>query len=150
MTCIRSRSAEYPAGACTRLVDSKAVTNGTQLVTASSRDVTNNTKQTACTERGRSWGTASPLHRDGRSQRFVEPKISLRCSQRYLSSHTQKQTPWPESDSELYRQSDCRFSAELAPTFGDRGCHVVSVTDPYGRNLGFLDRCRYFFFQVAP
>jgi hypothetical protein len=27
---------------------------------------------------------------------------------------------------------------------------VVSVTDPYGRNLGFLDRSRYFFFQVAP
>jgi hypothetical protein len=30
-----------------------------------------------------------------------------------------------------------------------RGCHVVSVTNPYGRNLGFLDRSRYFFFQVA-
>jgi hypothetical protein len=27
---------------------------------------------------------------------------------------------------------------------------VVSVTDPYGRILGFLDRSRYFFFQVAP
>jgi hypothetical protein len=27
---------------------------------------------------------------------------------------------------------------------------VVSVTDPYGRILGFLDRNRYFFFQVAP
>jgi hypothetical protein len=23
-------------------------------------------------------------------------------------------------------------------------CHVVSVTDPYGRILGFLDRSRYF------
>jgi hypothetical protein len=34
-------------------------------------------------------------------------------------------------------------------TFVDRGCHVVSVTDPYGRILGFLDRIRYFFFQVA-
>jgi hypothetical protein len=22
--------------------------------------------------------------------------------------------------------------------FADRGCHVVSVTDPYGRSLGFL------------
>jgi hypothetical protein len=28
--------------------------------------------------------------------------------------------------------------------FADRGCHVVSVTDPYGRILGFLDRSRYF------
>jgi hypothetical protein len=24
--------------------------------------------------------------------------------------------------------------------FADKECHVVSVTDPYGRNLGFLDR----------
>jgi hypothetical protein len=34
--------------------------------------------------------------------------------------------------------------------FADRRCHVVSVTDYYGRILGFLDRSRYFFFQVAP
>jgi hypothetical protein len=27
---------------------------------------------------------------------------------------------------------------------------MVSVTDRYGRILGFLDRSRYFFFQVAP
>jgi hypothetical protein len=27
---------------------------------------------------------------------------------------------------------------------------VVSVTDPYGRIVDFLDRSRYFFFQVAP
>jgi hypothetical protein len=35
------------------------------------------------------------------------------------------------------RRSDCQLLA-------DRGCHVVSVTDPYGRILGFLDRSRYF------
>jgi hypothetical protein len=29
-------------------------------------------------------------------------------------------------------------------------CHVVSVTNPYGRILGFLDLSRYYFFQVAP
>jgi hypothetical protein len=34
--------------------------------------------------------------------------------------------------------------------FAERGCHVVSVTYPYGRILGFLDRSRYFFFQAAP
>jgi hypothetical protein len=34
--------------------------------------------------------------------------------------------------------------------FEDRGSHVFSVTVPYGRILGFLDRSRYFFFQVAP
>jgi hypothetical protein len=38
----------------------------------------------------------------------------------------------------------------LVPTFVDRVCHVVSVTDTYGRILGFLDRSRYFFFKVAP
>jgi CBS-domain-containing membrane protein len=56
----------------------------------------------------------------------------------------QKQTPWSESASELYRPSDRRFSAKLLTTFADKGCHVVSVTDPYGRILGFLDRSRYF------
>jgi hypothetical protein len=40
--------------------------------------------------------------------------------------------------------------AKLVPIFVDRGCHVVSVTDPYGRILRFLDRSRYFSFQVAP
>jgi hypothetical protein len=55
----------------------------------------------------------------------------------------------PESASKLYRPRDCRLSAKLLPTL-DRGCHAVSVTDPYGRILGFLDQSRYFFFQVAP
>jgi hypothetical protein len=40
--------------------------------------------------------------------------------------------------------SDRRFSAKWLPTFADKGCHVVIVTDPYGRILGFLDRSRYF------
>jgi hypothetical protein len=47
-----------------------------------------------------------------------------------------KETPWPESASELYRPSDRRLSAKLVLTFVDRGCHVVSVTDLYGRILG--------------
>jgi hypothetical protein len=34
-------------------------------------------------------------------------------------------------------RSDCQL-------FADRGCHVVSVTDPYGRILGFLDKSLYF------
>jgi hypothetical protein len=43
------------------------------------------------------------------------------------------------------------FVGEISANFfEDRACHVVIVTDPYGRNLGFLDRSRYFFFQVAP
>jgi hypothetical protein len=32
----------------------------------------------------------------------------------------------------------------IANFFADRGCDVVSVTDPYGRVLGFLERSRYF------
>jgi hypothetical protein len=48
-----------------------------------------------------------------------------------------RQTPWSESARELYRPSDLRLSAKLVPTFADRGCHVVSVTDPYGRIVGF-------------
>jgi hypothetical protein len=42
--------------------------------------------------------------------------------------------------SELHRPNDCRLSAKLVPTFADRGCHVVNVTDPYSYILGFLDR----------
>jgi hypothetical protein len=45
---------------------------------------------------------------------------------------------------ELYRPRDRRLSAKWLPNFADRGCNVVSVTDPYDRVLGFLDRSRYF------
>jgi hypothetical protein len=38
---------------------------------------------------------------------------------------------------------------EISANFVDRGCHVVSATDPYSRILGFLDRSRYSSFQVA-
>jgi hypothetical protein len=50
-----------------------------------------------------------------------------------------QQDPWSESASELYRPSDRRLSEKLVPTFADRGQHVVSVTDPYGRILAFQD-----------
>jgi hypothetical protein len=56
-----------------------------------------------------------------------------------------KKPPCPESASELYRQSDRRLSPKLAPTFADRGCQVVSVTDLYCRFLYFLQaECRKF------
>jgi hypothetical protein len=57
----------------------------------------------------------------------------------HIRTTKNKQTLWSEYASKLYRPSDHRLSAKLEPTFADR-CHVVSVTDPYGRNLGFLDR----------
>jgi hypothetical protein len=59
-----------------------------------------------------------------------------------FSKKTNKQAPWSESASELYRPSDRLLSAKWLPTCADRGCHVVSVTDLYGRILGFLDRSR--------
>jgi hypothetical protein len=31
-----------------------------------------------------------------------------------------------------------------------KGCYVVRVTDPYGSILGFLDRSRYVFLEIAP
>jgi hypothetical protein len=46
-------------------------------------------------------------------------------------------TPWLESVGEPYRPSDHRLSAKLVPTFADRECHVVSITDPYGHIPGF-------------
>jgi hypothetical protein len=48
-----------------------------------------------------------------------------------------------------YTDRSTAASAKLVPTWSVRGCHVVSVTDPYARILCFLDRSRYFFFQVA-
>jgi hypothetical protein len=57
--------------------------------------------------------------------------------------------PWPESASELIPTERPPLVVELVPTFTYRECHVVSVTNPYGRNLSFLDRGRYFL-QVAP
>jgi hypothetical protein len=44
-----------------------------------------------------------------------------------------------------YRPSDRRLSTKLLTTFVDRGCRVVSATDPHGRILRFLDWSRYSF-----
>jgi hypothetical protein len=62
---------------------------------------------------------------------------------------TNKQTPWLQSASDLYRPRDRRLSVKLVSSFEDRGCSVVSTTDPNGRILCFLDRSPYLFFQVA-
>jgi hypothetical protein len=78
------------------------------------------------------------------------PPISIRFVAWRLNTETipskklKNQTPWPESAGEIYLPSERRLSAKWLPTFAYRGCHVVSVTDPYGRILGFLDRSRYF------
>jgi hypothetical protein len=61
-----------------------------------------------------------------------------------------KKHPWPDSASEPCRPSDGHFSAKLAPTFADKKCYVICVTDDYDLMLCFLDRSRYLFFLVAP
>jgi hypothetical protein len=48
--------------------------------------------------------------------------------------------------SELYRQTDRHLSETLVLICVDRRYQVVSVTEPCGRILGFLDRSRQFFF----
>jgi hypothetical protein len=50
----------------------------------------------------------------------------------YNLKKKKKKKPWPESASDL--------SPKSVQTFEDRGWHVVSVADPYGCILGFLDR----------
>jgi hypothetical protein len=42
------------------------------------------------------------------------------------------------------------YTGEVSAHFAGRGCYVISVPDPYGRILGFLDRSLYFFFLAAP
>jgi hypothetical protein len=85
-----------------------------------------------------------------RVTRKLRRRCVLNCMQTAPNIRLITKTQWPESASELYRPSDRRLLAKLVSTFADRGCHVVSVTDLYGLILGFLDRSRYFFFQVVP
>jgi CBS-domain-containing membrane protein len=66
-----------------------------------------------------------------------------------LNTGREKDLRGLESASKLYRTNNHRLSANLVPTFADRGCHVVSVMEPYGRILGFLDRSLYLSFRVA-
>jgi YD repeat-containing protein len=61
-----------------------------------------------------------------------------------MHTYADKKIPAPESVSELYRLSDRRLSAKLMPTFAEKGCRVVSVTDPYGRILGYTYNSNYY------
>jgi hypothetical protein len=70
---------------------------------------------------------------------------------RYAATQKKKKkAQWPEPARKLCRPSDRCLSVKLVPTFADRGMCAVSVADPYVHTLGFLNRSRYFFFQVAP
>jgi hypothetical protein len=71
---------------------------------------------------------------------MVEATVAIAIAELSTVTLTNKQTPWPVSASELRRPSGRRLSAKLMPTFADRGCPVVSATDPHDSILGFLDR----------
>jgi hypothetical protein len=92
----------------------------------------------------RSAGIAKSLHRlrsglDNRRIGFHFPEkqqISLISAPYRLTLgayKTKTKNKKLESASELYRPSDRRLSAKLVPTLADRGCRVVSATDPHGR-----------------
>ncbi|CAG2059371.1 unnamed protein product, partial [Timema podura] len=57
-------------------------------------------------------------------------------------------TPWHKPTSELCQPNDHRMLTKTMPTFGERGCQLVSTTKPLAAVLSFLDRSRYFFIQL--
>jgi hypothetical protein len=67
----------------------------------------------------------------------------------YKNNKTNSVALSPQANSTDWATATCRWN--LVPTFADRGMsrgqHGVS---PAVVNLSFLDRSRYFFFQVAP
>jgi hypothetical protein len=76
------------------------------------------------------------------------PLESIWWSYMYMQKKTKLLGLSPRANYTGWMAAACQ--RKLVPTFADRGCHVVSVTDPYGHILGFLDRWLYFFFPVAP
>jgi hypothetical protein len=66
----------------------------------------------------------------------------LNCHWAYMHTKTKFHGLSPRANYADRATAACRRSA--CQLFADRGCHVVSVTDPYGRILGFLDKSRYF------
>jgi hypothetical protein len=97
------------------------------------------------------WGGLGMQHEWGNNfwSQFPFRKSEIEIS-RKIKLKLKKKAPWSESARELYRPSDRRLSANLVPIFADRRCCVVNATDRHGRILSFLDRTRYFSFQVAP
>jgi hypothetical protein len=81
------------------------------------------------------------------ANRITEQRYTLRKNGLF---YKQGENLWFESASELCRPCDLRLSTKLEPTFEDGRCHVISVTDPYGRILDFPDLSYYFFLQAAP
>jgi hypothetical protein len=60
-------------------------------------------------------------------------KLNLSNQQSSYALQQEKKLYGLWSESELYRPSDRHLSAKLVPTLADRGCRVVSATNPHGR-----------------
>jgi hypothetical protein len=92
------------------------------------------------------------------------------CALYYMSSHTRTEVKLDTPDINMKYFFTGRFQAvlgavsihertiptewttlvaKLVSTLADKGCHVVSVTDPHGGIQDFIDRSRYFFLRVA-
>jgi hypothetical protein len=76
------------------------------------------------------------IHEQAKTARPLWSAYQQYCNMIWISRNSIR---YNIKTSEPYRPSDRRLSAKLVPTFADRGCRVVSATDPHGRILGFLD-----------
>jgi hypothetical protein len=88
---------------------------------------------TSCDQRVRSQSYARQLRFCLRERYEVKDKIVSVKKLHCLSPRAN----YTDRATAVCRWSECQI-------FADSECHVVSVTDPYGRILGFLDRSRYF------
>jgi hypothetical protein len=62
--------------------------------------------------------------------------VNIAVAKQWISSR--HVTAATDTNPTVQGQLEAVFSVQI------EGAHVVSVTDPYGRNLGFLNRSRYF------
>jgi hypothetical protein len=61
----------------------------------------------------------------GQLMAYVPSGLSHPTPKNKTKKQANKQTPCPESTSELYQPSDRRLSVKLVPVFADRGYHVM-------------------------
>jgi hypothetical protein len=89
-----------------------------------------------------------PMHR--RRKEVAQPVTAVPCIRETLLSNLVWLDKNKQKNSMVWVRERTipterrRLSAKWLPTFAARECHLVSVTDPYGCILDFLDRSRYF------
>jgi hypothetical protein len=125
------------ASSCT--LKSGRISSHTTPSTVSLNSIAFNNVERRVTRLTRPWNEWEfPWWQDYNEKIFSSPVSRLHSKKKKLKSMVwvrERTIPTP---------SDRRLSAKWLPTCADRGCHMVSVTDPSGSILGFLDRSRYF------